>query len=304
MGKIKAEFEVEQEGRLDQYLASRLEVSRSKVQKLIKSGKVLVNGRRCKPSHWLRVGERVSVEVEEEEEGPRPADVHFTLIYEDSHVMVVDKPSGLTVHPAPGVKEPTLVNGLLKLRPELQGVGSPQRPGIVHRLDKDTSGVMVVAKTQEAFLSLQRQFQERAVRKSYLAVVEGEPPSRGEIPFSIGRDPHHPGRFSVGAYSVREAYTEFLKLAQRGEYAVLLVCPKTGRTHQIRVHLSFAGYPIVGDPIYGQAPGPMGRLALHAYCLSFLHPEEGRRVKFCSKIPEEFFPFLKDVKLPEFCADF
>ncbi len=284
-------------------MASRLELSRAKVQKLIKSGKVLVNGRKSKPSHWLKVGEKVSVEVEAEEGGPKPADVHFAIVYEDSQIIVVDKPSGLTVHPAPGVREPTLVNGLLRLRPEIRGIGSLERPGIVHRLDKDTSGIMVIAKTQEAFLSLQRQFQERVVKKSYLAVVEGEPPSKGEIPFSIGRDPHHPGKFSVGAYSTKEAYTEFLKLTQRGKYAVLLVCPKTGRTHQIRVHLSFAGYPIAGDPLYGEAPGPIGRLALHAYCLSFIHPEEGERVKFCSKIPEEFRSFLEGVKLPEFCSN-
>ncbi len=302
MGKITAELEVEHEGRLDQYLASRLELSRSRVQKLIKSGRVLVNGRPARPSHRLRVGDRITVDVEEEAGGPEPADVHFSVIHEDPQIMVVDKPSGLTVHPAPGIREATLVNGLLKLRPEISGVGSIERPGIVHRLDKDTSGVMVVAKTPEAYLALQRQFQERLVKKSYIAIVEGEPPPRGEIPFSIGRDPHRPGRFSVGAHSTREAYTEFLKIVQRGGYAVLLVCPRTGRTHQIRVHLSFAGYPIAGDPLYGNPPGPIGRLALHAYCLSFIHPETGKRVRFCSPVPREFASFVEDVKFPRFCS--
>ncbi len=294
MGKSRVEIRAEEEARIDHYLASRLGISRSKVQKLIKAGKILVNGRSTKPSHWLKEGELVTVEMEEEEGGPQPQEVFFRVLYEDSSVIVVDKPSGLTVHPAPGVREATLVHGLLNIYPEIRGVGSIERPGIVHRLDKDTSGVMVVARTEEAYLNLQRQFQERLVRKSYIAIVEGHPPRKGEIPFSIGRDPNHPGKFAVGAHATREAYTEFLKIKEKGEYSVLLVCPKTGRTHQIRVHLSFAGYPIAGDPLYGTPPGPIGRLALHAYCLSFLHPEREERTLFCSPPPKEFTKFMRE----------
>ncbi len=304
MGKSRVEIRAEEEARLDQYLSQKLEISRSRVQKLIKSGNVLVDGKRTKPSHWLKAGERIVVEMEDEGPGPQPAEVDFRIIYHDSSLIVVDKPQGLTVHPAPGVREPTLVNGLIRIFPEIKGVGSAQRPGIVHRLDKDTSGVMVVARTPEAYLKLQRQFQERVVKKSYIAIVEGNPPGEGEIPFSIGRDPHHPGKFSVGAYATREAFTAFRRIKQLGGYSVLLVCPRTGRTHQIRVHLSFAGYPIAGDPIYGNPPGPIGRLALHAYCLSFIHPEKDERVFFCSPPPVEFIRFAGPLPLKEplFCS--
>lgn len=305
MRSLKAELLAEEEARIDGYLAAKLEISRSKIKKAIKEGKILVNGRPTKPSHILKPGEVISIEIEESPESPEPADVSFRIIYEDSQIIAVDKPSGLTVHPAPGVREPTLVNGLIKIRPEIAGVGSNERPGIVHRLDKDTSGIMLVAKTEEAYQKLQRQFANRLVHKSYIAIVEGHPPSEGDIPLSIGRDPHHKGKFSVGAYSTRKALTIYRKIGEIGDYSVILACPFTGRTHQIRVHLSFIGYPIAGDPVYGKKGGPVGRLALHAYCITFIHPEKGERMELCSEIPPEFKAFMgnlaEKIKNIRFC---
>jgi len=307
MRKLKAELKAEEEERLDGYLAAKLEISRSKIKKAIKEGKILVNGKEVKPSHILKPGEKITVEIEEEPFIPEPADVSFRIIYEDSSILAVDKPSGLIVHPAEGIKEPTLVNGLIKIRPEIAGVGSSRRPGIVHRLDKETSGIMLVAKTEEAYQKLQRQFASREVHKSYIAIVEGSTPKTGDIPLSIGRDPHHRGKFSVGAYSTREALTIFRKVGELNGFSVLLVCPFTGRTHQIRVHLSFIGHPVVGDSLYGKAGGPLGRLALHAFCISFIHPEKEKRMELCSEIPEEFVNFMgkltEKIKTIKFCSE-
>ena len=288
---------VQEEGaeRLDLYVAHHCpDVSRSHAQRLIEEGFVTVNGRPAKPSRLLQRGDRVVVRVPP----PSPLDLEpeaipLSIVYEDHDLLVVDKPAGMAVHPGAGRSRHTLVNALLARCPDLTGVGGVLRPGIVHRLDKDTSGLLLVAKNDRAHTALSQQLKERTVEKGYLALVTGRlEPKEGVIEGAIGRDPRNRKRMAVveGGRPARTAYRvrEYLDGCTLVE-----VTPSTGRTHQIRVHFAAVGHPIVGDAVYGRPSPFVGRQFLHACRLGFHHPGDGRWLVFESPLPADLQQALR-----------
>lgn len=286
--------------RLDVFVARRRPgLSRSLVQRLIREGRVTVDGRPGRAGQRLERGDRVLVRLPPSEpEAPRPEPIPLSIVYEDDDLLVVDKPPGLTVHPAAGlpagqagVRQGTLAAALLAYRPELEDVGERERPGIVHRLDRDTSGLLVVAKNEAARAALARQWKEREVEKGYTALVHGrlEPPE-GIIDAPIGRDPRRRQRMAVleGGREARTAYRLRRYLAAgQDSYSLVEVTPSTGRTHQIRVHFAALGHPLVGDRVYGRPSPLLERQFLHARRLAFRHPVDGRPLEFESPLPED-----------------
>ena len=270
--------------RLDVYLAGVVpEISRSHWKGLIHNGRVTVNGTACKPNHKLKTGDEVCWSMPEEAATePQPEEIPLDIVFEDDAVLVLNKPPGLVVHPAVGNESGTLVNALLFHDPAFQSV---DRAGIVHRLDKDTSGVMVVAKSDAVMAELQRQFKARETEKEYLALVWGHPPPGGRIENLIGRHPAHRQKQAVLAEGGREAVSNFQTLEQFTDVALVQVGIETGRTHQIRVHLSHLGHPVVGDAVYGRVrkntlPLMPERQMLHAAKLAFAHPSTRKRLSF------------------------
>lgn len=304
---IRLEVKTEEGGRrLDVFLSQRLEpVSRSAIQRWIEAGGVRVEGRRRKANYAVKPGERIVVappEPEPLELIPEP--IELRIIYEDEAIVVVDKPAGMVVHPGAGNRRGTLANALLHHFGEISREGSI-RPGIVHRLDKDTSGVIVVAKDDQSHDFLSRQFKEREVRKSYLALVHGRLERRkGAIEVSLGRHPRARTLISTRSRRLREALTEYEVVRYYRWFTCVRAWPRTGRTHQIRVHFQHAGHPVVGDRTYGRAaerPGDprlrqairsLGRHFLHAESLSFIHPLTRQRVRFEAPLPDELAHFL------------
>jgi 23S rRNA pseudouridine1911/1915/1917 synthase len=290
-------FTVEESGvRLDKYVSEKCaDISRTRAQKLIEEGNITVNGRAVKSSCKLQADDMVDIIV------PPPQPSHLTpeaiplkIIYEDSDLMVVDKPAGLTVHPAPGHYSHTLVNALLAHIPDLSS-GEPSRPGIVHRLDKDTSGLIIVAKNETAHMKLADQFKNRTVTKVYQALVQGHlTPEQGIIEADIGRDPRDRKRMAVVS-SGRQARTEYKVLQYLANYTLLEVKPRTGRTHQIRVHLAAIGFPVVGDATYGARSAYLSRQFLHAYKLGFKLPSNNENRQFESPLPSDLAQALEDI---------
>jgi 23S rRNA pseudouridine1911/1915/1917 synthase len=291
--------------RLDAFLVlQKLDLTRSRVQELIKSGLVRVNRNLSKPGYRLKPSDHIEVTLPPPEPLRLvPESVTFELIYEDSWLIVVNKPPGVVVHPAPGHFTGTLVHGLLQHCKDLSGIGGVTRPGIVHRLDKDTSGLMVVAKNDEAHAFLSAQFKSGRIAKTYVALVHGiVTGQKGEINLPIGRHPVRRKEMSVQPSKGRAARTLWEKKEElAGLFSLLFVSPKTGRTHQIRVHLAHIGYPIVGDPVYGhrrswwrkrflESSGILSRIErqmLHAGTLGFLHPRGGDYREFTAPLPAD-----------------
>ncbi len=294
----------ESEGqRLDRWLCLHLpELSRSRIQKLIREGHVTVNGQPAKPSAPLIEGARVEIHILPEEPcSLEPEEMELSILYEDEDLAVLNKPSGVVVYPAAGNRRGTLVQGLLHAR-TLSGVGAPERPGVVHRLDKETSGVIVFAKSDMAYYDLIRQFKDRHIHKTYLAVVHGcVEEDEGRIEAPIGRDLHHRQRMGVRERGGRPAITEFRVLKRLKDTTLLRVSPHTGRTHQIRVHLTAIGHPIVGDSLYGRKNRSKSaeRLMLHAWKLRLTHPQTGQRLEFSAPAPPEFRSYLEGLSLLE-----
>ena len=293
------EFEVRDvESRLDQYLAQAdLGLTRSRLRQLIAEGCVQVNGSMVKPAHRVRAGDRIAMVVP----NPRPSaveaqDIPLTVIYQDADLVVIDKPAGLSVHPGPGHPDRTLVNGLLALCPDIQGIGGEIRPGIVHRLDKDTSGLLMVAKTQEAHVRLSQQIKDRSVEKGYLALVEGIPsPESGTVDVPIGRDPRRRTRMAVTPGG-RESRTGYRVLEQAGAYSLLELQLHTGRTHQARVHMAWLAHPLLGDTVYGKRSPLLSRHFLHAHRLAFSHPATQEPLEFRSPLPPDLEDALEVIR--------
>jgi 23S rRNA pseudouridine1911/1915/1917 synthase len=267
--------------RLDRLAARRLGVSRSLVQRLISENLLLVDDSEVPPSLKVKEGQRVRARLPEEVLSPE--EVPVPVVFEDEHILVVDKPAGLVVHPGAGNPSGTLVNALLSRG--ISGGDDPSRPGVVHRLDRDTSGLMVLARGEPAYSKLVRMMSARRVGRVYRAVVVGEGlPETGTIDSPVGRDPDNPTLMAAGVG--KPAITHFEVLAAAAGHTMLGVRLETGRTHQIRVHLSAIGYPVYADPLYGE-PVPDRRLWLHAGDLSFQHPVTGEALVFHSDIPED-----------------
>ena len=307
----------EQSGqRLDLFLRNVIaDLSRSHFKKLIRENLVLVNGVAAKPSYETRAGDLIAAKVPGEAPGESltPEPMHLEILFEDGDLLIVNKPPGLVVHPGAGHAEGTLVHGLLAHSPRLAVQGSPLRPGIVHRLDKDTSGALAIAKSERAYLNLVRQFKERGVRKQYLALVYGSPAQgEGEISSLLGRHPTHRKKITVLENRGRKALTRWRVEKSWGETSLLRVEIETGRTHQIRVHLSHIGHPVVGDETYGggkrraknvkTAPVRdlllgIQRQMLHAIRLEFAHPATGAPVLVNALLPDDFRELVETLDL-------
>jgi 23S rRNA pseudouridine1911/1915/1917 synthase len=291
--------------RLDSWLAEQMpELSRARVQALIKSGNILVDGKRVRAHQKIREGMDINVDIPPAIDVDLEAeDIPLEVIHEDSDLIVINKPAGLVVHPAAGHWSGTLVNALLFHCKDLKGIGGEMRPGIVHRLDKDTSGALVAAKNEQAMEALQRQFKDRVVRKEYLTIVHGTPsPESGEINTMIGRSSHDRKKMSVKPVSGREAITEYAVEERYDGTSLVRVRIATGRTHQIRVHMAHLGHPVVGDKQYGSAKRdnelslkPL-RQMLHAQFLALAHPSDGRTVKFEAPLWPDMLELIKKLK--------
>jgi 23S rRNA pseudouridine1911/1915/1917 synthase len=285
--------------RLDQFLRAQLpDHSRAFLQKLIEQGDVLVNGKASKASYKVRADDKVSVQIPPARPLEAwPEEIPLEILFEDDDLIVVNKPAGLVVHPAAGNQEHTLVNALLHhCRGRLAGIGGVERPGIVHRLDKGTSGCIVVAKTDLAHQSLVAQFKSRGVQKIYRAICWGnfERPS-GRIETVIGRSERNRKKMSARVARGRLAMTDYRVLKQFAGFALVELHIHTGRTHQIRVHMAHIGHPVVGDATYGRARPTISvaRPLLHAYKLGFTHPRTGQFVEFTAPVPDDMVAFCK-----------
>ena len=285
--------------RLDRYLVGRCpDLSRSYIGRLVQRGLVGVNGRPVRPSLMVRPGDRVVLTLPPPEPlNLAPEAIPLTVVYQDGDILVVDKPPGLPVHPSPGHPSHTLVNALLAHCGDLSGIGGVIRPGIVHRLDMDTSGLMVVAKNDAAHRLLSLAIKERWVHKVYQALVWGRPePPSGSIQGSIGRDPRNRKRMAV-VPGGREARTDYQVLRSYPEYTLLRLQPETGRTHQLRVHLASIEHPIVGDALYSRRRSALvGRQFLHAHAIGFHLPSTGRYVEFTAPLPPDLQAALASVE--------
>ncbi len=289
------EFEVMvPESRLDQYLAGLdTGMTRSRLSRLIVEGQVLVNGGPAKPSNKVRAGDLVSLSVPPPRpSGVVPQEIPVNVVYQDENVVVIDKPAGLAVHPGPGHPDMTLVNALLAMCPDIQGIGGEIRPGIVHRLDKDTSGLMMVAKTHQAHNDLSAQIKARQVTKGYVALVEGTPKQlQGKVDAPVGRHPRRRTRMAV-VVGGKEARTNYKVIQQLPGHSLLELYLETGRTHQIRVHMAHLGHPLVGDTTYGHTSPLVDRHFLHAFHLGFKHPVTGEPLDFKIDLPADLTPAI------------
>ncbi|MEO0970552.1 MAG: RluA family pseudouridine synthase [Cyanobacteria bacterium J06639_18] len=298
----KINLEVEQENlRLDRYLSQALsELSRSRIQQLIEQGNVQLNHQICNSKKTIvKQGDKISLEIPPP--APlelKPESIPLNILYEDDQILILNKPSGLIVHPAPGHPDGTLVNAVLAHCPSLPGIGGVQRPGIVHRLDKDTTGAIAIAKTELAHQHLQAQLKAKTARREYLGVVYGAPSqSDGTVNLPIGRHPVDRKKMAVVPVEKggREAITHWQVKERLGNFTLMHFQLETGRTHQIRVHSTHIGHPIVGDPVYGSGRSLKVNLtgqALHAWRLKLIHPISQEWMEFCAPLPEEFTKLL------------
>lgn len=281
--------------RLDKYLQTNLNISRSQIKKYIKSGEVLVNNNKVKSGYILKNEDEIYIKYEDEFL-LEPEKMDFKILYEDEYIAIISKPQDLVVHPGAGNDKNTLVNGLLYRFDKLAETAEEFRPGIVHRLDKDTSGLMIIAKTNEAYEVLVDDFKNSNIYKEYLAIVEGNIENDGLVDEPIGRDPRNRVKMAVVYDNSKKALTEYKVLKNFDNYSLLLVHILTGRTHQIRVHMNYIGHPVVGDLVYGHKNKyKIDKQLLHAYKLKFKHPITKKELEFVDDYPERFEKFIKRV---------
>lgn len=283
--------------RIDKYITENLgeETSRSQVQLWIADGHISVNDDPVKPNYKVSLGDRILLRVPEPSKAEIiPEDLPLEVAYEDVDVIVVNKPRGMVVHPAPGHSSGTLVNALMYHCKDLSGINGELRPGIVHRIDKDTTGLIMAAKNDKAHASLAAQLKEHSVNRRYMALVHGNiSHDQGTIDAPIGRDPHDRKLYTVTDRNSKRAVTHFTVVERFGDYTLLELKLETGRTHQIRVHMKYIGYPLVGDPVYGKSKGiKLNGQALHAAVLGFVHPSSGKYMEFSSPLPDDMEELL------------
>lgn len=291
-------YEKEESARIDTYLIDELKISRSKIQTMIKNGQILVNSNKIKNSYMLKNNDIISAEEYVEEELKAiPEKMDLDIVYEDDDIIVVNKENGMVVHPAVGNKSGTLVNGLM-YHSKLSDINGEFRPGIVHRIDAYTTGLLVIAKNNEAHLSLAKQLEEKTTTRKYIALVHGiVNTDTGTIDAPIGRDLCDRKKMAVTDINAKNAVTHFKVIERFKDTTLLELKLETGRTHQIRVHMNYIGYPVVNDPVYGKRKliDETGQ-CLHAATLGFIHPRTGKYMEFSAPLPECFNNILKIVK--------
>lgn len=292
--------------RLDIFVSEKIGLTRSKIQNLIRDGLILVNGRKEKQGYRMRAGDIIECQVPQPEPQELiPEDIPVDIVWEDSHIVVVDKPPGIVVHPAPGNTRGTLINALLFRCDRLASIGMPLRPGIVHRLDKDTSGLIVVAKDDQSYYGLVEQFKRKIVEKEYKVLVFGNLKNEtGEITSMIGRSIHNRKKMSTRTRHGREAVTKYKVIERLPQATLVNVRLFTGRTHQIRVHFSSIGHPVLGDRTYGRKSQiqidkeiiKFPRQMLHSWKLAFTHPVSEERLEFRSDLPSDMKEAIERLK--------
>lgn len=293
-----ADIVVERKGdRLDRFLACKLpKLSRSRIQQLITEGFITVDGLTTKASVRLKTAQVVVINIPTPApSGLLPQPIPLNVIFNDPDIFVIDKPAGLPIHPGPGHPDKTIVNAVLALVPDLTGIGGTIRPGIVHRLDKNTSGLLIIAKNEDSHKEMSRQFKERLVMKSYLALVHGRPnPTEAIIDAPIGRHPKNRKRMAV-VKNGKESTTSYRTLEQYDDLTLIEVKPASGRTHQIRVHMSAVGHPLFGDTVYGKSHPTFNRHFLHANLIRFQLPSTGEYVELQSDLPSDLVNILNSL---------
>lgn len=300
MEKVVVE-ENTQKKRIDSYIVDKnINLSRTAIKRLLDEGKILVNGKKQKPSYKPEVGDIITIEIPEPEEVElKPQDIPIDVIYEDKDIIVVNKPKGMVVHPANGNPDGTLVNAILaKCKDSLSGIGGEIRPGIVHRLDKDTSGLLIIAKNDQAHINMSKQIQDRKVIKKYIALVKGViGENTATIDMPIARSTKDRKKMAVDPNG-KEAITHYKVLQRYDKYTLLEIKIDTGRTHQIRVHMAYIGHPVVGDMQYSNGKNEFGieGQMLHSKYLEFDHPITGKRLKLEAPLPEYFEQVLKELE--------
>ena len=296
------EIQENQQIRLDKYLSEQFpEQTRSYLQKLIKEEQVLVNGKNVKSGYQLSKGDEVFVNIPEPKElNVEPQDMNLDIVYEDSDVILVNKPKGMVVHPAPGHTTDTLVNGLLyHCKDQLSGINGVARPGIVHRIDRDTTGILIVCKNDASHNCIAAQLKEHSINRRYRALVHGNlKDDYGTIEGAIGRHPIDRKKMAINEKNGKPAITHYTVLERFGSYTLIECKLETGRTHQIRVHMSSIGHPLVGDEVYGPAKCPfkLQGQCLHAMVLGFVHPKTAEYMEFSADLPEYFEELLKKIR--------
>lgn len=302
MDQYLFEIQETQQMRLDKYLAEQFpEQTRSYLQKLIKDGEVLVNGKSVKTGYQLSKGDEVSVNIPEPKElDVEPQKMDLDIVYEDEDVILINKPKGMVVHPAPGHTTDTLVNGLLyHCKNHLSGINGVARPGIVHRIDRDTTGILIVCKNDMSHNSIAAQLKEHSITRRYRALVHGNiKEDKGTVEGPIGRHPVDRKKMAINERNGKPAVTHYTVLERFGNYTLIECVLETGRTHQIRVHMTSIGHPLVGDEVYGptKCPFKLQGQCLHAMVLGFVHPRTGEYMEFSAELPAYFEELLKKIK--------
>ena len=286
--------------RIDVFLSKETELTRTRIQQLIKDGMITVNGKKIKSSYKLEEEDKIEIIIPKIQEMElKPENISINIIYEDKDIAVINKQPGLVVHPAHGHFSGTLVNAIMYHIKDLSGINGELRPGIVHRLDKDTSGLLIIAKNDKAHTELTKMFQNKEIEKTYIAILKGKLNKKnGKIVTQIGRDNNDRKKMRVIEDKIKGklAITNYEVILQNDLFSLVEVKIETGRTHQIRVHMKYLGYPILGDSTYGR-PDSEKRQMLHAYKLSFLHPVTKKMMNFIGEIPEDMLESLKKTKL-------